>query len=115
MLMDGKVTPVPKSERVQAQTTSRASMDRGSDSSPLWRRTLRMSVDLQPRSALEAFDRHSKKGESLGNQGSPGASQSSREGLSGWRARCAHVPDMCILCLCCFNLFVALSICAPYF
>ncbi|EIE21630.1 hypothetical protein COCSUDRAFT_56833 [Coccomyxa subellipsoidea C-169] len=85
MLMDGKVAPVPKTERVQPQMPSRGSVDRGSDSTPLWRRTLRMSTDTQPRSnALEAFDRHSKRGEALGSQG---ASQPSREGPSGWRAR----------------------------
>ncbi len=89
MLMDGKVAPVPKTERVQPQMPSRGSVDRGSDSTPLWRRTLRMSTDTQPHSnALEAFDRHSKRGEALGSQG---ASQPSREGLSGWRARCASV------------------------
>lgn len=79
MLMDGKVAPVPTSERTQQQTTSSTSSDKWSESLPLWKRTLRMSIDMQPHSAIDAFERHSKRAETLASQEPASPSQASRQ------------------------------------
>ena len=98
MLMDGKVAPVSTSERIQQQTTScRTSIDKGTESVPLWKRTLRMSIDTQPHSAIDAFERHSKRTETSAIQEPAGPSQTSREEQSKF-SNARYVPSLLFCC-----------------
>lgn len=101
MLMDGKVAPVPTSDRTPQQTTSRTSIDKGTESLPLWKRTLRMSIDMQYRSAIDAFERHSKRAETLASQEPAGPRQPSRQEQSrSGTARYLDVFDLSLLLHC---------------
>lgn len=111
MLMDGKVAPLPMAERPQPQAPSRASINKGSESTPRWPRTLRKSLDIKPRSTTEVLDRRSRPGNSIG------PATAFRGEHYGWRGRCAHASSLLLLlshvasCNSLFNLELSVHDC----